>query len=199
MASAKVLENRLRRKARRQGYFLAKSKRRDPDASDYGGYMLVEVDYNTAVFGATHHPYSATLGEIECFLNDGHASRFVGAHRENSGPNAAGPKNRYCVRCDRPGLMTEMRPLREVEYRIVDGAHCYFSEDENAHPQDEPEFWVHHACVRDHTAAKVPAQFEALAAGAREMARAESEKPVTDIKKVRLLMDLANAATPENG
>lgn len=37
----KVRENRLRRKAERQGYKLVKSRRRDPDATDYGTYQLV--------------------------------------------------------------------------------------------------------------------------------------------------------------
>ena len=38
----KVLENRLRRAAERQGFRLEKSRRRDPRAIDYGTYALVE-------------------------------------------------------------------------------------------------------------------------------------------------------------
>ena len=36
----KVRINRLRRKAARQGYQLHKTRRMDPDASDYGTYRL---------------------------------------------------------------------------------------------------------------------------------------------------------------
>lgn len=38
----KVFENRCRRAAQRQGLYLAKSRRRDPRALDYGNYWLVE-------------------------------------------------------------------------------------------------------------------------------------------------------------
>ncbi len=38
----KTYENRLRRAAERQGYMLVKSRRRDPYATDYGKYVLVE-------------------------------------------------------------------------------------------------------------------------------------------------------------
>lgn len=37
----KVREDRLRRSAKRQGYLLVKSGRRDPRAIDYGLYVLV--------------------------------------------------------------------------------------------------------------------------------------------------------------
>ena len=39
----KVLENRLRRMAARQGLQLIKSRRRDPRALDYGTYSLVDA------------------------------------------------------------------------------------------------------------------------------------------------------------
>jgi hypothetical protein len=51
-ASEKVRENRLRRMADRQGLRLVKSRRRDPRAIDYGGYMLVDVELNAVVAGA---------------------------------------------------------------------------------------------------------------------------------------------------
>ena len=37
----KMRENRLREKAKRQGLELVKSRRRDPDAPDYGTYKLM--------------------------------------------------------------------------------------------------------------------------------------------------------------
>lgn len=48
----KVRENRLRRAAGRQGLQLVKSRRRDPRAFDYGGYMLVDIDTNVVVVGS---------------------------------------------------------------------------------------------------------------------------------------------------
>lgn len=64
----KVRENRLRRMAQRQGYILQKSRRRDPKAIDYGGYMLVDIQHNTGIVGYTPYAYSADLDEIEDFL-----------------------------------------------------------------------------------------------------------------------------------
>ena len=43
----KVQENRVRRMAKRQELILKKSRRRDPRATDYGSYML--VDYNNGL------------------------------------------------------------------------------------------------------------------------------------------------------
>jgi hypothetical protein len=66
---SKVTENRLRRIAARRGYRLEKSRRRDKNAIDYGGFMLVDAYKNTVVLGATSFAYSSTLDEIESFLN----------------------------------------------------------------------------------------------------------------------------------
>ena len=41
---SKVYENRLRRMARRQGLILKKSRRRDPLATDYGKFQLIDED-----------------------------------------------------------------------------------------------------------------------------------------------------------
>lgn len=55
--SAKVLENRLRRTAARRGFTLAKSRRRDPKAFDFGQYTLTDRDGRSSVF--------ASLAEVE--------------------------------------------------------------------------------------------------------------------------------------
>ena len=62
-------ENRLRRAARRQGFVLRKSRRRDPEAYDYGLWMIVDPDGNTVVAGnqVTGTP-SMTLDEVEDWL-----------------------------------------------------------------------------------------------------------------------------------
>ena len=61
-------ENRIRRMAERQGYTLTKSRRRDPRAIDFGGFMLVDQRQNFAVLGGEPHAYSATLDDVETFL-----------------------------------------------------------------------------------------------------------------------------------
>jgi hypothetical protein len=66
--SAKVKENRIRRVAARRGYQLLKSRRRDPKAYDYGGYMLTDLQTGGVVFGAAPYAYAATLEEVETFL-----------------------------------------------------------------------------------------------------------------------------------
>ena len=47
----KVRENRLRRAAQRQGLMLAKSRKRDPGASDFGAYVLLDTPTSTVVAG----------------------------------------------------------------------------------------------------------------------------------------------------
>lgn len=64
----KVKENRLRRMAERQGLRLEKSRRRDPHALDYGGYMLVDPTNNGVVMGADAYAYSADLDQVEEWL-----------------------------------------------------------------------------------------------------------------------------------
>lgn len=59
----KVRENLVRRAAKRQGYDLSKSRRRDPKALDFNGYMLSRD--GKPVFGHQPHEYSATLDQIE--------------------------------------------------------------------------------------------------------------------------------------
>jgi hypothetical protein len=65
----KVRENRVRRMAERQGLALAKSRRRDPRATDYGTYMLVDPTSNSVVAGtaATGRP-EFTLDDVEQYL-----------------------------------------------------------------------------------------------------------------------------------
>lgn len=65
----KVRENRLRRMAGRYGYKLVKSRIRDPRALGFGGYNLVDVSTNGAVYPSNPvNIYSADLDDIEHFL-----------------------------------------------------------------------------------------------------------------------------------
>jgi hypothetical protein len=65
---------RVRNMARRQGLELMKSRRRDPLALDYGRYVLVLLSANAGpayVFGSSDGVMSATLDEVEAWLQSG--------------------------------------------------------------------------------------------------------------------------------
>lgn len=61
----KVRENRLRRVAARRGLVLKRSKRRDPQALDYGAYWLVDAEGNYLVYG---DQWGTDLDGIEEYL-----------------------------------------------------------------------------------------------------------------------------------
>ena len=77
-ASEKVRENRLRRMAERQGYALTKTRRRDPRATDYGKYMIVNPMTNAVVAGA------AATGRPEFTLDD--VEEWLTGEKENGTP-----------------------------------------------------------------------------------------------------------------
>jgi hypothetical protein len=76
MTAEKILENRLRRVAKRRGYTLLKSRARDPLAVTFGGFMLVDQN-NVVVLGSGNFPYNADLAEVAEFfdLNKKEAAR----------------------------------------------------------------------------------------------------------------------------
>ena len=53
MTSEKLRENRLRHLAERRGLRITRSRARDPRASDYGRYMLRDVNTRVIVAGAS--------------------------------------------------------------------------------------------------------------------------------------------------
>lgn len=65
----KTHENLIRRRLTRRGLMLRKSRRRDPDACDYGMLWVVDPERNCVVFG---HQYQQriTLVDIEAWLDD---------------------------------------------------------------------------------------------------------------------------------
>jgi hypothetical protein len=65
--SEKVLENRLRRLAAREGYVLRKSRAREWRLENRQEYMLVDASTNISVRGSY---YDADLDEIAEFLAD---------------------------------------------------------------------------------------------------------------------------------
>src|SRR4051794_12442550 len=66
----KVRENRLRRVAQRQGLLLVKSRRRDPQAVDFGTYALLDPDTKALVAGDSEvmNGYGLTLDDVEKIL-----------------------------------------------------------------------------------------------------------------------------------
>jgi hypothetical protein len=69
MSKDKVLENRLRRMADRQGYQLSKIRRRDPLAYDYGKYLLIDKTTNAALTNSNKSGNHFSLEEVEILLN----------------------------------------------------------------------------------------------------------------------------------
>lgn len=67
----KILENRLRRAATRQGLTLQKSKSRDPRAIGYGQFMIIDPQTNAILAGANPYAYSMTLDDVEEYLTGG--------------------------------------------------------------------------------------------------------------------------------
>ena len=65
MEDTKVLRNQLRRAAARQGYKLTKSSRRDPQAPDYGGWWVLDLDSKRVIMGGKN---GATLEQVAALL-----------------------------------------------------------------------------------------------------------------------------------
>ncbi|WP_409485137.1 hypothetical protein [Arsenicicoccus dermatophilus] len=69
--STKVRENRVRRIAARRGYVLSKSRRRDPEATDYSLWTVAEDD-GTTVYATTNRGIermqNVQLHHVEAFL-----------------------------------------------------------------------------------------------------------------------------------
>ena len=61
-------ENYLRRAAKRQGLMLRKSRRRDPQALDYGQFWLIDGRTGVHIFGGE---WGAGIDEIEAHLAEG--------------------------------------------------------------------------------------------------------------------------------
>ena len=63
----KTRENRLRRKIDRMGYQLTKSKRKDPDAVDFGKYVIFEPGTTWAVHGNKKR-FDLSLDDVEAWI-----------------------------------------------------------------------------------------------------------------------------------
>lgn len=121
----KVLENRLRRAAERQGLQLQKSRSRDPRAVDYGTYQLVDPSENTIVALGLQSGYGLGLEAVARELRMGsdrdeiqveaQRSRYqVSRHIATATDTYAKPTRRVKVRYD--------KAFREVEQVTVEGS-----------------------------------------------------------------------------
>ena len=63
----KVRENKARRQLARRRYQLIKSRRRDVQAWDYGGYMIVDAETGGVILGS-EPAFSLSLDDVEEFL-----------------------------------------------------------------------------------------------------------------------------------
>jgi hypothetical protein len=70
-----ISETSVCRLAARMGYSVMKSRTRDENRLDHGGFMLIDVRNNAAVIGAHPFAYSASLEEIEAWLRGGNDPR----------------------------------------------------------------------------------------------------------------------------
>jgi hypothetical protein len=68
--SGKVKENRVRRMAQRQGLALVKSRHRDPWATNYGTYGLIDPDTDAWVAHSGRSGYGMELDEVEAWLTE---------------------------------------------------------------------------------------------------------------------------------
>ncbi len=72
MDDTKARENRLRRKALRQGLWLRKSRRRDPCALDYGKWSVCDAEtgraLNAAIYAGFPTDHALDLDEVEEWL-----------------------------------------------------------------------------------------------------------------------------------
>jgi hypothetical protein len=72
----KVRENRIRRMAQRQGLCVVKSRRRDPQAIDFGYYYIVDISTNCVVAGTERTQRAEyTLNDVEEYLTGTPAKR----------------------------------------------------------------------------------------------------------------------------
>lgn len=69
LINEKARESRARRLAARQGFALRKSRTRNPEAMDYGGFGLVDPASNLIVYGSFNSGrFIASLDDVEEWL-----------------------------------------------------------------------------------------------------------------------------------
>ncbi len=65
-----AMERRVRRLGRPFGVSLLAAQKRNPKIEAHGGYMLRDDDTFEIVFGNKGYEFSASLDEVEAFLNE---------------------------------------------------------------------------------------------------------------------------------
>lgn len=118
----KVRENRARRAVDRRGYTLEKSRRRDPDAWDYGTYQI--VDYSNGPGGQlvyadwdTGQGWGLTLDDVEGWLGQDGGQPI----------NDQVGRNTYTMKADtevqRAGQAERAAQIRRIAERVVPRGH----------------------------------------------------------------------------
>jgi hypothetical protein len=69
-AAEKAFENRLRRQLQRMGYYLMKSRTRDPYDITFGGYQIVDIQTNGLVggHGNAGRGYGFNLDDVQDWI-----------------------------------------------------------------------------------------------------------------------------------
>ncbi|MBK8086086.1 MAG: hypothetical protein IPK28_20910 [Devosia sp.] len=65
-----AMERRVRRLGRPFGVSLLVAQKRNPKIEAHGGYMLRDDETSAIVFGNKGYEFSASLDEVEAFLNE---------------------------------------------------------------------------------------------------------------------------------
>lgn len=74
----KAHENLLRRKAERQGLRLEKTRRKDPDATDYGKWRIIDLTTGeAATIAGRQGKYDLTLEQVEAWLRHENAEDWL--------------------------------------------------------------------------------------------------------------------------
>ncbi|AUM17197.1 MULTISPECIES: hypothetical protein [Rhodococcus] len=82
----KVYENKIRRIADRQQLRVEKSRRRDPNASDFGTYRVVDVRTGGVVACEHHTGYGLTLTDVHRYLIGADDDQEAGSDRDVTVP-----------------------------------------------------------------------------------------------------------------
>lgn len=80
-----AIERRVRRMGRPFGVSLLVAQKRNPKIDAHGGYMLRDDDTFEIVFGNAGYEFSATLEEVEAFLEESRMAMHADRKKKKKG------------------------------------------------------------------------------------------------------------------
>ena len=80
-----AIERRVRRMGRPFGVSLLVAQKRNPKIDAHGGYMLRDDDTFEIVFGNAGYEFSATLEEVEAFLEESRIAMHADRKKKKKG------------------------------------------------------------------------------------------------------------------